>query len=327
MDAERVAQELRRLDVGAVQQEEPLARHTSFRIGGPAAIYLQPPNQEALVRALDWVHREAVPYFVLGQGTNVLVSDQGLDAVVLSPSRALRYVDTKGDQLIAGAGVLLTKLAHRAHQAGLGGMEFAVSIPGTLGGALVMNAGAHGTEMKDVVRQLVVWEPGVGVRLVSSTEADFAYRSSAFMRQKWIALEAQIELTPKDPGEILSTMRHHMEYRKRTQPVGDPNAGSVFKNPPNDYAGRLIESLGAKGWRLGDAEVSQVHANFIVNRGHATAHDVLGLMRRLRHEVYARYAVQLRPEVRWIGPGEGGFEATWENLWCEAGKGLTEPCE
>lgn len=326
MNSERVAGDLRRLDVGAVSLNEPLARHTSFRIGGPASVYVQPGTKEDLMRTLDWVEGQSLPYFVLGQGTNVLVSDQGIDAVVISTSRALRYVEARGQTLVAGAGVLLTKLAHKAQQASLGGMEFAVSIPGTLGGALVMNAGAHGSEMRDVVREMVIWQPKAGLRALAPEEAEFSYRRSAFMTHAWIAVEATMHLDPKDPPAILESMRHHMAYRKKTQPVGDPNAGSIFKNPEGDYAGRLIEALGAKGWSVGDAEVSAAHANFIVNRGHATAHDVLSLMRRLRSAVFARYAVQLRPEVRWIGPGEGGFEATWENLWCEAGEGLKGPC-
>jgi UDP-N-acetylmuramate dehydrogenase len=144
------------------------------------------------------------------------------------------------------------------------------------------------------------------------------------MHYPWIALEAVLQLRPGNPDAIRQAMQHNMEYRKRTQPVGEPNAGSIFKNPLPDYAGRLIESVGAKGWREGDAEVSRLHANFIVNRGNATAKDVLTLMRRVRREVYRATGIILKPEVRWIGPGEGGAEATWENLWCEEGAGLRE---
>ncbi len=318
MDIDLAANSLQKMAAGIVLTAEPLSRHTSFRIGGPAAVYVQPDSKEALVRALNWVHGQGLPYFVLGQGTNVLVSDAGLDAVVISTARALRYVNVEDKIMVAGAGVLLTKLAHRAHRSSLAGMEFAISIPGTLGGALVMNAGAHGSEMRNIVQEIVVWQPGMGLRTLTGEDAEFSYRHSGFMTHRWIAIEAKIMLPDGEPNKILENMRHFMEYRKKTQPVGDPNAGSIFKNPLPDYAGRLIEEIGAKDWREGDAQVSPVHANFIVNRGKATAHDVLNLMRRIRAEVSLHFGVTLRPEVRWIGQGEGGIGATWENLWCEA---------
>ncbi|PSR30010.1 MAG: UDP-N-acetylenolpyruvoylglucosamine reductase [Sulfobacillus thermosulfidooxidans] len=327
MNASEIATELRQWDIGPVLENEPLSRHTSFRIGGPASVYVQPNSQEDLIQILNWVDQHQIPFFVLGQGTNVLVSDLGLDAVVISTSRALRHILVDQERIVAGAGVLLTKLAHKAHQAALQGLEFAVSIPGTLGGALVMNAGAHGSEMRNIVEQIRVWEPGYGIKTLSATDAGFEYRRSQFMVRHWIALEASMTLKHGDMHAILDNMRHFMDYRKRTQPVGDANAGSVFKNPHPDYAGRLIESIGAKGWHVGDAVVSPVHANFIVNRGKAKARDVLTLMRRIRCHVFQRYHIVLRPEVRWIGPGEGGTEGTWENLWYGEGGGLQEPCE
>ncbi len=303
-----------------------MARHTSFRIGGPAAVLLVPDHLEQVVAVLQWLRDQTIPYFILGQGTNVLVSDQGVDAVVVSTARGLRQLEVAGDRVRAGSGVLLTRVARRAERLGLTGMEFAVSIPGTLGGALVMNAGAHGASMVDVVSSVLVWDPVGGVRRIKGTEAEFQYRQSRFMKQPWIALEADLILSPGDPAEIGDKMAQYMAHRKRTQPVGEPNAGSVFKNPYPDYAGRLIEAIGAKGWRAGDAQVSPVHANFIVNHGLARAHDVLTLMRRIRCEVYGRTGIVLRPEVRWIGPGEGGATATWENLWYAEGEGLRAPC-
>ncbi len=327
MNASLVIKELRQWDVGTVLENEPLSRHTSFRIGGPASVYVQPHSEEHLVRLLDWVYSHQIPYFILGQGTNILVSDRGFEAVVISTSRALRYVRVERERIEAGSGVLLTKLAHKAHQAGLQGLEFAVSIPGTLGGALVMNAGAHGSEMRNLVEQISIWEPGTGVRILRGNEAGFDYRQSQFMMHQWIALRAVMKLAVGDMPVILNNMRHFMDYRKRTQPVGNANAGSVFKNPQPNYAGRLIESIGAKGWYVGDAMVSPVHANFIVNRGSASACDVLILMRRIRCHVFQRHNILLRPEVRWIGPGEGGTEGTWENLWYREGGGLQAPCE
>lgn len=327
MDFAPIAEALRTLNVGPVRLKEPLSHHTSYRIGGPAEVYVEPETEAGVVAALNWLSHHAVPYFILGQGTNVLVSDRGVGAVVLSTSRGLKEVRTAGRRMEAGSGVLLTKLSHLAERAGLGGLEFAISIPGTLGGALVMNAGAHGSAMVEVVKTVKVWDPVLGVRDISAEEAEFEYRQSRFQRTPWIALAATMELRERDRESIRETMRHFMDVRLKTQPVGEPNAGSVFKNPTPLFAGRLIESIGAKGWRAGDAQVSTLHANFIVNLGEARATDVLELMRRIRCIVYQRYHVILRPEVRWIGPGEGGTNGTWENLWYEEGAGLTEPCE
>lgn len=327
IDFAPIARDLRTLSWGAVRDEEPLSRHTSYRIGGPARVYMEPETEAHVVQALDWLSARGVPYFILGQGTNVLISDRGVDAVVLSTSRGLKEVQMNGTMMRAGSGVLLTKLSNLAARAGLGGLEFAISIPGTLGGALVMNAGAHGSSMVAVVTGVRVWEPGVGVHQISAADAQFEYRQSRFQRTPWIALSAEMTLVPRDSQEVRETMQHFMSARKSTQPVGEPNAGSVFKNPTPQFAGQLIESIGAKGWRAGGAEVSRLHANFITNLGQAKALDVLRLMRRIRCVVYQRYHVILKPEVRWIGPGEGGASTTWENLWCEEGVGLTEPCE
>lgn len=325
MDVEPVASHLRSMNVGQVKPGEPLGRHTSFRIGGPASVFVDPDDLDGVVRVLDWVRDESLPYFIIGQGTNILVSDQGVDAVVISTARALKETAIDPPVIRAGSGLLLTKLCRLAERAGLTGLEFAISIPGTLGGALVMNAGAHGGSMVEVVESVLVWDAISGVRRISADEVQFQYRQSRFMHNPWIALEATLLLKPGNPDEIRETMRHNMEYRKKSQPVGEPNAGSVFRNPQPHYAGQLIEEIGAKGWREGDAAVSDLHANFIVNCGQATAHDVLTLMRRIRRTVYQRCGVVLKPEVRWIGPGEGGADATWENLWYAEGDGLTEP--
>ncbi len=327
IDFAPIARDLRSLKLGAVLDEEPLSRHTSYRIGGPARVYLEPTTEDGVVTSLEWLKNRNIPYFILGQGTNVLVSDRGVQAVVISTSRGLKDCSISGTTVEAGSGVLLTKLSHLAERSGLAGLEFAISIPGTLGGALVMNAGAHGSAMVKVVKSVRVWDPVAGVHQISADEAEFEYRQSRFQRYPWIALSAEMVLALGDHDHIRQTMRHFMAQRKSTQPVGEPNAGSVFKNPTPLYAGQLIERVGAKGWRIGDAEVSSLHANFITNVGQAKASEVLHLMRRIRCVVYQRYHVILRPEVRWIGPGEGGARATWENLWFEEGVGLREPCE
>lgn len=325
MDVEPLAASLRSMQVGEVKIGEPLSRHTSFRIGGPAAVFVEPDTMEGVIQVLDWARDRQLPYFIIGQGTNILVSDRGVDAVVISTSRGLRKTEVDPPVIRAGSGVLLTKLCRLAERAQLSGFEFAISIPGTLGGALVMNAGAHGGSMVEIVDSVLVWDAVSGVRRIPAEEVQFEYRQSRFMHSPWIALEASLRLRPGDPEEIRDKMRHNMDYRKKSQPVGEPNAGSIFKNPLPHFAGRLIEEIGAKGWRERDAAVSDLHANFIINMGEAKARDVLTLMRRIRRQVYETNGVILRPEVRWIGPGEGGADATWENLWYEEGKGLREP--
>jgi UDP-N-acetylmuramate dehydrogenase len=327
IDFAPIARDLRTLMGDEVREEEPLARHTSYRIGGPARVYLEPTTEQGVITSLEWLKKREIPYFILGQGTNVLVSDRGVEAVVISTARGLKDVSIHATTMSAGSGVLLTKLSHLAARSGLAGLEFAISIPGTLGGALVMNAGAHGSAMVAIVKSVRVWDPGLGVHQIPAREAEFEYRQSRFQRYPWIALAADLDLREGDREQIRQTMQHFMATRKSTQPVGEPNAGSVFKNPTPQYAGQLIEQIGAKGWKSGDAEVSTLHANFIINRGRAQAVDVLNIMRRIRCVVYQRYHIILRPEVRWIGPGEGGAGATWENLWFEEGDGLTEPCE
>jgi len=324
MQWEPIIAELRTMAVGTVRVDEPLSRHTSFRIGGPARVFVEPEDMNGVIQVLDWIRDRHLPYFIIGQGTNILVSDRGVDAIVVSTSRGLRQIVVEPPRIQAGSGVLLTKLCHVAARHHLAGLEFAISIPGTLGGALVMNAGAHGSSMVDVVATVLVWDQAVGVHRIDGAEAEFQYRQSRFMHQSWIALEAELVLTPDDPERIRERMAHNMAYRMKSQPVGEPNAGSVFKNPLPEYAGRLIESVGAKGWREGDAQVSPMHANFIVNTGHARAVDVLRLMRRVRRAVYQQTGIVLRPEVRWIGPGEGGTDTTWENLWYAEGGGLTD---
>ena len=325
MQVEPVMTQLRTMGIGEVKTGEPLSRHTSFRIGGPAAVFVEPDTLGGVVEVLNSVRDQQLPYFIIGQGTNILVSDQGVDAVVISTARGLRQIEVEPPVMRAGSGVLLTKLCRVAERAGLAGLEFAISIPGTLGGALVMNAGAHGGSMVEVVNSVLVWDAISGVRRIAADDVQFQYRQSRFMHNPWIALEATLRLKSGDPAEIRAKMHHNMDYRRKSQPVGEPNAGSIFKNPLPDYAGRLIEAIGAKGWREGDAAVSDLHANFIINQGQARAVDVLNLMRRIRRRVFQETGIVLKPEIRWIGPGEGGADTTWENLWYEEGEGLREP--
>ncbi len=298
---------------------ERLARHTSFKLGGPAAAFIEPADEAEALGIARAARDHGIPLLVVGLGSNLLVSDRGFDGIVLSLARACRDVRRDGARLTAGAGVSLAKVAHMAASHELSGVEFAVSIPGTVGGAAVMNAGAHGRSAQDVVSAVRLWDPGRGVVVVPRDDLQYAYRMSRAQREPWVVLEVWFDLAPTPPEVIRRTMRGYMEHRRTTQPVGEKNAGSMFKNPPGDFAARLIEAVGAKGWREGGASVSQLHANFIANDGTATARDVLTLMRRISAAVQERFHTALTPEVRWVGLPEGEDGTTWDNLWLPAG--------
>ncbi len=303
----------------AVREQHLLGRHTSFKIGGPARIFWEPDSREELVTGLPLVHSAGAALFVLGLGSNLLVSDAGFAGVVVSTQRGLKEIREHGTELMLEAGVSLAKAAHHAQRLGLAGLEFAISIPGTVGGAATMNAGAHGASFADVVRRVTVFERGRGVRRLERAEMGYRYRDSAVQKEPWVVLDAEVALTPSDPDRVRQTMQGFMQHRKQTQPLGEKNAGSMFKNPEPERAGALIESVGAKGWRCGGAQVSPLHANFIINDQGATAAEVLALMRRIRAAVCRRHGIVLRPEVRWVGPHDGEDDATWDNLWLKEG--------
>ncbi len=299
---------------------ERLARHTSFKIGGPAECFVEPQDDQETLAVLEAARDLGAPVLVMGLGSNLLVSDRGFAGLVLSLARAHRQVAVEpGGLLAAGAGVSLAKAAHTAMRHGLSGLEFAVSIPGTVGGAVAMNAGAHGRSTADVVSRVRVWDPCRGAVVLQADEMQYAYRESRLQQEPWVALDAWFHLESASTAAIQDAMRRHMDHRRATQPVGEKNAGSMFKNPPGDFAARLIEAVGAKGWQVGGAGVSTLHANFIANDGTASADDVLTLMRRVRAAVQERFGVALTPEVRWVGPPEGEDGTTWDNLWLPAG--------
>jgi len=286
---------------GEVRFSEPLHRYTSFRIGGPADIFVSPASVDdvAVVQQLAAAH--GVPLVVIGGGSNLLVADAGVRGIVLRIGRGLSRIDWDGSRVTAEAGAPLPLLAKEAARRGLTGLEFAGGIPGTVGGALVMNAGAHDGCMAQVVRRVWIVEAGTTVEL-DAGELEFGYRTSRLQREKgWVAVRTELELAPGDREEIHAKMLAYLQKRRRTQPLGTKNAGSIFKNPPGDFAGRLLEQAGCKGMAEGDAYVSPVHANFIINRGRATAADVLRLIERMRCRVRERFGVELDLEVGLVG--------------------------
>lgn len=299
-----IAKRLRSIirDPGRICRDESLKRHTTLRIGGPADYLIQVADRQELSGLLRLAGEESLPVYILGNGSNLLVSDEGVRGLVLSLTGEFGHLALEGSTVRVGGGCSLPKLAHQVLKWGLGGIEFACAIPGTVGAGLVINAGAHGGDLSQVVKEAtVVWGDG-RVQRLTPHEIGFGYRSSRLQGTSAIVVEVVMALHPAGQAEMQEAMRHHLERRRATQPLQHPNAGSIFKNPPGDHAGRLIEQAGLKGAREGDAQVSEKHANFIVNLGQATARDVLTLMDRVRSTVQQRFGVRLEAEVKIWGP-------------------------
>lgn len=294
---------------GEARENEPMARHTSFRIGGPADILVHPAHEEDVVRAVRWANAEGLPVTVLGNGTNVLVSDRGIRGVTVLIGRALNAIQVDGTEVRAGCGAPLMKVAFHAARAGLTGMEFAEGIPGTLGGAIFMNAGTLLGEVKDcLVDVRAVTLSGDTVTLTPE-DLRLTYRASAISETRDILLSARFSLRESTAEEIKATMSRMRTRRQATQPHMDRSAGCVFKNPGDGRgAGKLLDEAGAKGMAVGDAEVSTRHANFVVNRAGAKAEDVVALMRKMRALVREHHQIVLRPEIEFVGDwGEKPF--------------------
>lgn len=293
-----------------VRRAEPMSRHTTFRIGGPAEFYVTPSDAEELCRVAKLCRSEAVPYYVIGNGSNLLCSDQGVSGVILDTTEGLVSCRADGTKLWAGAGMLLGCLAKKALEAGLSGLEFAAGIPGSVGGAMVMNAGAYGSEMKQVVHRVRVFTKEGAVEEVPAERMDFAYRHSAVRREGWIVLEVCFELAEKDRAAIRGRMEELAGKRRQSQPLESPSAGSTFKRPAVGYAAQLIDEAGLKGFRVGGAQVSPKHAGFVINCGGATAADVGRLCAVIRERVRERTGICLEPEIEAIGEQECLFPPT-----------------
>ncbi|MGE5371140.1 MAG: UDP-N-acetylmuramate dehydrogenase [Solirubrobacterales bacterium] len=293
------------LPSGRVKRLEPMARHTSFRIGGPADYFVTPTTPEEIQIVLQWARQRSLPWLVIGGGSNLLVRDGGIRGVVIhlgSQMKSVRLEDSS--RLRAQAGIRLSELAKTALQHNLTGLEFAEGIPGTLGGGVFMNAGAYGGEIGPLLVNLVILTPDGEVVEQPASGFQFGYRSSSFQDNGCLVLEATLQLEPGDPAQIRERMRGYGQSRKEKQPLEYPSAGSTFRRPQGRFVGPMIEELGLKGLRVGDAEVSVKHAGFIVNRGHATACDVLELIKTVQDRVRAAYGVELHPEYRIVGENQ-----------------------
>jgi UDP-N-acetylmuramate dehydrogenase len=280
--------------------DAPIAPLTTLRVGGSADRLLAVQSREELLSALGLARDAQVPWFVLGNGSDLVVADAGIRGLVIR-NRA-REVAIHDQELHADAGAPMALLVRRCGEAGLAGLEFGTSIPGTFGGAIWANAGAHGREMRDVVMTVESWDPGDGSLLtLDGTACDFAYRESRFKRSREVVVSATLALGRGAPDEIAARVAEHQAQRAATQPLADQNAGSVFRNPEGDHAGRLIDAAGLKGLRIGSASVSSLHANFIVTDRGARAADVRALGDRVRAEVSARFGISLVYEIEFVG--------------------------
>ncbi|MCP9468575.1 MAG: UDP-N-acetylmuramate dehydrogenase [Nitrospira sp.] len=283
---------------GEVRFDVPLSEYTSFRIGGPADALVEPADLEDLIRVVRQSHERNVPVFVLG-GTNLLVRDKGIRGVVMSLARLRTIKEEPGSVLYAEAGVGMPTLIGYAIRRSLKGLEWAAGIPGTVGGCVVMNAGTKLGEMKDVVKAVRIVTPTGAVKEREGREIVFGYRRAKL--PAGVVAGVWLQLAPGVRSELERTVKDYLRYRRETQPLTLPSAGCVFKNPPDDSAGRVVEAAGLKGIHVGDAEVSAKHANFIVNRGHASAKDVLALIRKVRGEVRRKTGVRLELELKVVG--------------------------
>jgi UDP-N-acetylmuramate dehydrogenase len=286
---------------GGLRLSEPLAIHTSFRIGGPVDLYLEPNDAADVVAAVRYLRAQAIPFVVLGNGSNVLIADEGIRGAAMSLEQSFSFVRRDGEDVLAGAGIRLAQFVDFCIQEGLQGTEMLAGIPGTLGGAITMNAGAYGGEIGQHCISVQVVR-GETVSTVTKREAGFAYRASAL--QGDIVLSSRFRFPHGDTDAMRTMRRETMVRRNTTQPVQLPNAGSIFKNPEGGFAAQLIEACGLKGTTCGGAEVSAVHANFIVNRERATARDVITLIELVRSTVARQTGVHLELEVKLIGFGQ-----------------------
>lgn len=289
------------MNLGTYRSQEPLAKHTTWKIGGPADVMVEPNGKQEIAQTIRLLNECDIPWMTIGRGSNMLASDKGYRGVIIHTEKGLNYAHIDGNKVIAGAGYSFIKLSVRTSREGLAGLEYAGGIPGTVGGAVYMNAGAHGSDVSRILESAeIVLETGELVTY-SVEEMQFAYRHSVLHEQKGIVVEATFRMEHGDQAAITAAFAANKERRLRTQPLTAACCGSVFRNPPGDYSARLIEEAGLKGFAIGGAEVSTMHANFIVNTGQATASDVLTLMKHIQDTIRDQYNVELVPEVLVVG--------------------------
>ena len=285
-----------------IRTNEPMARHTSFRVGGPADRFVIPESETELREAVLDCKKSGQPWYMIGNGSNLLVGDKGFRGTIISTERLTELEVYKNENsIIAGAGVMLSKLANTAAREELTGLEFAAGIPGTVGGAVMMNAGAYGSEMKNVLLWADVMDQDGNVKLMKNEELELGYRTSCLERLGLFTVRAAFKLTPGDPEVIRSQMEELARKRKEKQPLEYPSAGSTFKRPEGYFAGKLIQDAGLRGYTVGGAQVSEKHCGFVINRGGATSTDIITLIRDVQKKIKEDAGVDLETEVKLIG--------------------------
>ena len=285
-----------------ILEQEPMKRHTTFRIGGPAAYYMVPEEEEEIRIAIEFAREKNLPYYLVGRGSNVLFHDDGYPGVVIEIGRGLAKFEMYKGLVMAQAGISLSAMAAKLAEEGFTGFEFAAGIPGTLGGAITMNAGAYGGEIRDCIVSATVLTEDGDTQVLSREELELGYRSSLIQRSSYIVKSGTFNFEEGDREEIQAKMKELNQKRREKQPLEYPSAGSTFKRPEGHFAGKLIEDAGLKGYRVGDAQVSEKHCGFVVNRGSATAAQVCQLISDVQRKVQEAFGVELEPEIRFVGP-------------------------
>ncbi len=292
---------IKMIDKERVLKNEMLKNHTNFKIGGPAKLLINIESIDEIKYIIEICKKNNIDYYILGNGTNLLVPDEGLDAVIIKISNEFNNYEIKDNQVYANAGMLLSTLAKKVLKESLTGFEFASGIPGTIGGAIYMNAGAYGGEMKDIVKYAEVLDNDGNIIKISNEDLELGYRTSIISKNNYIVLNVCFELKHGNKDDIINEMNELDEKRISKQPLDLPSAGSTFKRPVGYYAGKLIDDSGLRGFRYKDAQISEKHCGFVVNRGEATCEDVLDLIDMVRKIVYDKFEVKLEREVRILG--------------------------
>lgn len=289
------------VQTGKVMTGEPMDRHTTFRVGGPADYYVEPETEEELAGVLALCRAKGLPHMLLGNGSNLLVGDRGYRGVIVALGRRWSQVNTEGSVIRAGGAAMLSAAAKQALRDSLAGLEFASGIPGTVGGAVFMNAGAYGSDMAQVLKAVTVMAEDGSVRTIHAEELELGYRTSCIGRKGYVVLEAELGLEPGEASAIRERMEELAGQRRAKQPLEFPSAGSTFKRPEGYFAGKLIQDAGLRGFAVGGAQVSEKHCGFVINRGGATAADIMELCRQVRQRVQEESGVELELEVRTVG--------------------------
>ncbi len=289
------------LSVDQIKLNEEMKHHTSFHIGGPADALVMPRSITDICKTITFCRKNNLAFIFLGQGSNVLVRDKGIRGIVIKIGNGLNRLSVAGQEIYAEAGITLSDLAIEAAEHNLSGLEFAEGIPGSLGGAVVMNAGAYNGEMKDIVQEVLAIDTAGNFKTFTREQMKFEYRSSIFQEGSYIVLAARLHLVMGNKEEILKTMQEFARRRSEKQPLEHPSAGSTFRRPDGFYVGPIIEGLGLKGFSIGGAEVSSKHAGFIINKGNATAEDVINLIAYIQKKAREKHGVELMPEIKILG--------------------------